>query len=741
MAKVRAKAPTNDEQTAKERFERRKSWFSMEMRRQEANRFQQALDEDYYDDIQWTPDEQAEIRRRGQNPVVFNEIKPTINWLIGTERRMRRDFKVLARNSSAPEASDDAETKTKLLKYLDDVNRAPFHRSQAFDDAMKAGMGWMEVGITADPEDEPIYIKSESWRNMLHDSLNPDRDINQGRYVFRFREIDLDIAKGYFPDKEDELEKAANADADGSQWSNGWPVAGMLGSATVPAKWIQYDTSNYLSNPRKRVLLIECWCMEPTKETTGAAKGSSQDRVRMQMHVSIMTEFDTILEAKSPYRHNKFPFVPVWAYRRKKDGLPYGPIRSVRGPQDNFNKAMSKSQFLLSANQMRVEKSAIDNESMTQEELRDEAAAPDGLLVFADGALSGNKVQVREHMDVGQGHLALADRASTAIRSISGITGENRSMDTTAKSGKAIIAKQEQGSMLTAEFFDNMLLAHQMEGELSLANIEQFYNDEKTFSVTGDRFKLDYTTINKRDPVTGEVTNDVTRHKAQFVIGEAPWRQSMAEAAFESAMNMLAQLAPMAPQVVVSILDLVFEWSDLPNKQTILQRIRQVTGMSDPDKGDTPEQQAKKQQDAAIAQKKFELEMAKLQADVNLATSKGTKLNSDEMLVKMTALYEAAQTAAVLAANPALTPIADAALASAGFVDGSGSPQTLGPDATPAAVVPPIPGAPTQGAAAVAPPEAGQQAAPPELQQTDGAQAGIETPRTTDGAQPPENAP
>jgi len=105
------------------------------MGRQQANRYQMALDENYYDSIQWTPDEAAAVRPRGQNPIVYNEVKPTIDWLIGTEWRMRHDFKVLARNDRSKEASADAQVKTKLLKYLDDVNRASFERSLAADDA------------------------------------------------------------------------------------------------------------------------------------------------------------------------------------------------------------------------------------------------------------------------------------------------------------------------------------------------------------------------------------------------------------------------------------------------------------------------------------------------------------------------------------------------------------------------------------------------------------------------------
>src|SRR3546814_6878251 len=77
-----------------QRFRRYKSWFWQEMSRQAANRFQMALDEDYYDSLQIAVDDAQEMLRRGQAPVVWNEVKPTIDWLLGTERRVRTDFKV-----------------------------------------------------------------------------------------------------------------------------------------------------------------------------------------------------------------------------------------------------------------------------------------------------------------------------------------------------------------------------------------------------------------------------------------------------------------------------------------------------------------------------------------------------------------------------------------------------------------------------------------------------------------------
>lgn len=276
--------------------------------------------------------------------------------------------------------------------------------------------------------------------------------------------------------------------------------------------------------------------------------------------------------------------------------------------------------------------------------------------------------------------------------------------------------------MVTAEVFDNMLHAHQLEGELMLSLIEQFYTEEKTFSITGERYKLDYTTINARDPATGQVMNPVYAHKASFVIGEAPWRQALAESAFESAMQMLGQLAPVAPQVVTAIIDLVFEWSDLPNKEEILRRIRQTTGMPDPDEGETPEMQAKQQMQAQMQQAQFEAEMAGIQAQIKEAQAKGEKLDAEAMAKRLEALYMAAQGAQVIAANPLITPVADELLKSAGFVDRAGQgvidPGLMQQQASQPMQPPMQEPMPEQMAGQI-----------PDPLQADGAMQGIETPR------------
>ena len=101
---------------------------------------------------------------------------------------MRRDFKVLARNDRSKETTADAQVKTKLLKYLDDVNRTPFECSQAVDDRWRGGLRVIKVGVHADPDDEAICVRSESWHNCLYDSLRLKRGSSDWRYFFRFKD-------------------------------------------------------------------------------------------------------------------------------------------------------------------------------------------------------------------------------------------------------------------------------------------------------------------------------------------------------------------------------------------------------------------------------------------------------------------------------------------------------------------------------------------------------------------------
>ena len=696
-----------------ERHDKRRAWFLAEASRQSANRAMMAKSEAFYDGNQYEFEDAQELRDRGQPVVVYNEVKPTIDWLIGTERKTRVDFLVVA-DDEGEEADNDATLKTKLLKYLDETNRASFERSYAAEDAFKAGIGWIEVGLRGDKNGAPIYIGAESWRNILWDSMATKRDLSDARYLFRIKVVDLDVAIALFPDKKDKLEACAQ-NGDDAEILRNWLGTGLI--AGLDAFSSQDDKLDYLTakpvdmfNTRERVLLLECWSREPFHNKEPGPFGIA-DPMTWRIMCSIMTEKDTLIESWSPFKHDRFPFIPYWAYRNKRTGLPYSPICQLMGPQEALNHRMSRSLYEASANQLLMEEDSFNPEVMDIDEIRRELDDPHGTAVFARGALAGGKVRDRDNNASAQFQLNLAQYDLNAIRQMSGVTGENRGLDTNATSGRAVLAKQEQGSLITMELFDNLLFARQMEGEMALSLSEQFITQPMTVRTSGDNGRNEYTRINDPQP-DGTYLNDITQRQAHFTVGEQAWKQSFAEAAFEQLMQVMTQLASAAPQIVVNLLDVIFEMHpNLPRKQAILKRIRSVNGQADESGKMTPEQQAEMQQKQQMAHAQFEAQMAQLQAQIREAQAKGEKLEADAMAKRLEGLYLSAQAAQVLAMAPQITPVADELLKSVGFKDMNG-PGVIDPAAMPPQ---PAPATPMQ------PPI-------PEMQQMDGGMAGSQTP-------------
>jgi hypothetical protein len=661
-----------DSEKGQELHARLISYYRQELTRQEANRFQQALDEDYYDNEQWSEADAQTLRDRGQAPLVYNVIAQSVNWIIGSEKRGRTDFKILPRGK---EDAKPAEGKTKFLKYLSDVNRTPFHRSRAFEEAVKVGIGWLECGVQDEDDGEPLYDRYESWRNMLHDSASTELDGSDMRYLFRSKWVDEDIANALFPGRKAQI---ASAVSDTTLFG-GFDAQ----DGDFPMDNAEFDREdNAISgavamHKRRRVRLIEAWFRMPEKvsrirggafsgqiydeedprhqETVAAGQGILVEKVMMRTRVAIMTTGDLLYEGSSPYRHNRFPFVAIWGFRRGKNGLPYGVIRGMRDIQDDVNKRASKAQHILSTNKVIMDEGAVDD----MDAFAEEVSRPDAIIVKK----TGKSIELNVDRELSTAHLDLMSRSIGMIQQVGGVTDELLGRSTNAVSGIAVQRRQEQGSVATNKLFDNLRLAVQLQGELELSLIEQYVTAEKQFRITNERGTPEFLTVNDGLP-----ENDITRTKADFVISEAEWRATMREAAAQQLSDMIAK---MPPQIAIVLLDLVVESMDLPNRDELVKRIRQVNGMRDPDATEmTPEEQAaiSAQAEAAAAQQ------AMMEAELAEKLSKTDKTEAETARIKRQMINDSvtATSTAMLAATsviqmPTIAKVADNILVEAGW--------------------------------------------------------------------------
>lgn len=680
------------------------SYYRQELDRQSENRFQMAIDEDYYDNIQWSEEEAQALKDRGQAPIVYNVLATSINWIIGTEKRGRTDFKILPRGQ---EDTKPAELKTMLLKYISDVNRLPFHRSRAFEDAIKVGIGWLEDGAQDEDDGEPIYSRYESWRNILHDSASTEMDFSDGRYIFRTKWVDVDVAKALFPGREAQIDSAA---VDATM------MTGIDdGDGDIPMDFAEFDRSNFgvsrtvVTHKRQRVRLIECEYRVPAKVQKlrgGTFKGEVYDpedpnhidalatgasrlvnKMMMQVRVAHMTVKDLLWEGKSPYKHNRFRFTPIWCYRRGRDNLPYGVIRGVRDIQDDVNKRASKAQHILSSNKVIMDEGALP-EGVSLDDFSEEVSRPDAIIVKRQG----KELVINAERELAMPHLELMSRGINMIQQVGGVTDENLGRQTNAASGIAIQRRQDQGTLATNKPFDNLRLAAQMQGELQLSLLEQFCTEQKSFRITNERGTAAFHSVNDGLP-----ENEITRTKADFVIGEADWRNTMREAAATELLNVISK---MPPQIGLLVLDLAVEFMDIPNRDEIAKRIRGATGMKDPDQTEpTPEEiaQAEGAQKAAAFQEAMaNAELENKQADTAVKLANAIKLGITGQREQSLAVKDrvdataAAMTAATAVITmPTIARVADGVLQEAGWQDYT-KPQQIGLPPMPGAARPPM---------------------------------------------------
>ena len=659
----------NEEQSGKpdrqKQLARFRDWEAQAKQAWAETRAEMAKDEDYKDGDQWTPEEIALLEERGQAPLVFNLCKQSIKWLTGTERRTRVDFKVVPRKK---EHGNAAEEKTNLLKFISDFNRAPFRVSKAFERAVTSGLGWLEESVNSDPSDEAVDVREVSWRFVWHDPFSREDDLSDARYLFVEKPIDLDLAQAMFPEHKEALRHAA----DNMLLTQGEEHDELL---TNPYLYDRDGGRTYIAGEeswnsvgrRQRVKMRSIWYREPMNcqvvRGDGAWDGAVYnqddetlrwvieqglgelvDSMKMVMHHAVYCDNILLVEGKqSPYWHNKMPLTPVWCYRRERDGMPYGVIRGMRDPQDDYNKRRSKALHILSAERVIMDEGAVDD----LDEFREEVAKPDAIIIKK----ANKDLRLVNQSTLAAQHIEMMHSSEAFIQSSSGVTDELMGRQTNAQSGKAVEARQNQGVATTMDIFDQLRQTLQLTGEKQLRLAEQFFDEDRMVRILGDRARASFVNVSEEG---------VFFSKSDFVVDEQAFQASTRHSMFEAMIEMVRGLDS---QIAIQLLDLVFDLSDLPQREEIVARIRTINGQQDPDhemtEEEVAEQQQQKQQQQELQMREVEANLQLLEGKAKDALASGDKKLADAIKAKLESMQKSLDVATTLRSAPQLGQVAD----------------------------------------------------------------------------------
>jgi hypothetical protein len=533
---------------------------------------------DYYDTDQYTREELARLRERGQPAIVINRIKPAINGIIGVTEKGRSDPKAWPRNPQDVDASDVA---TDVLRYIADFNRFKRTKQDVFRDMLVPGTGAALIGVD---DDHQVTITQIRWEEFFYDPRARRQDFKDARYLGIAKWMYADDVAGMYPAMAAQIEASVQA-AGG---------AGMM----IPDESFQDrplqgpGTGGAWVDPRlRRLLVVEMYWRE----------AGSWSR-------SVFTGTNVLEHGPSPYNDHKgrpdCPIEAMSAYVRRDNGR-YGAAWDMIGPQDEVNKRRSKSLHLLSV--ARVEAKDPQAINVDADVVRREAARPDGVLPLGWG-ISPNAAEF-------QGNMELMAEAKSEIERMGpnpAILGRNEQ----DASGRALLARQQSGLVELANLYGALEDFELRVYRQCWGRAKQFWRAPQFIRVTDDENSPKFVGLNMpiAHPATGEVLgykNAVAEMDVDIEIDAQQDVGNLQAEAFSEILD-LVKLSPVYQQQV-SLKQLIL-LSPIQHKRSVIDTIDEASQA----------QQAAEAQKQQLGQAHAVAQIEKTKSETQRNTAEGT---------------------------------------------------------------------------------------------------------------------
>lgn len=644
---------------------------------------------DYYDGNQLDNDILRKQAALGMPPAIEQLIAPAIDAVLGLEAKNRGDWRVTPDNDAT--GDDLAKAAGYKLNQAERKSKADRACSAAYLPQIGVGVGWVEVSRQTDPFRYPYRCQAVHRNEIWWDMKAVEPDLSDARYLIRRRWTPRAQVKLSFPKYAELIDRACGG------WYGYDPASSLdqgdtgLAQSFSDTRGSTIEEQEWNDSTSKRVCLFEVWYRrwvrvkilrmpdgriveydknDPKHIIALVAKlVPIEEAIVAKMRQAIFMGPHRLLDRATPYRHQKFPYVPFWGKKEDRTGVPYGLIRSMMFPQDNVNATTSKLRWGLAATRVERTEDAV---AMTDSQFRREVARPDADIKLKPEAMkNGGIFKVERDFQLSDQQWKLLDDSRNSINRVSGIRpglGDGR---TGASSGLQEATQVEQGTQMLADLNDNFSFARAEVGDLLLSLIvEDMIDKPETVKVPGMGLRDDLNVpVNQPvvDPTAGiqYLDNDIERAMLKVAVNDVPSTSSYRAQQLSSMSEAFKSMPPEFQRVTMPYLVALM---DLPTDtaEDIIKAVREAAQAPTSD-------QIEKQIADAVAQARMkdmrDLKLHELmarfpegaeQAKADLDRAKTFKTNAE-------ALYASYQTAATSAMDPRLAPVADAVAAAGGY--------------------------------------------------------------------------
>lgn len=535
---------------------------------------------DYKENRQWTSAELKELKDRGQPPTVNNQISVTVNRMVGQFVKQRSRISFKGRN---PDDEPTAQVLSDLFLFIRQNNDLEFEEKDMAEDGFTGGLGVLKAWVTYDDAFEPnIEIEQRDSLTIFPDPYSRRYNWNEdANFISEAIWMDLDDLKELNPNYAKKIESSYDTMA---------TEAGALSESD------RVRRENWIDQEHQRFRLIEQWyktkkrksvCIfadgsvfdkktkilrnpisqeemplddAAIKKLKATVRYEEYDRVVHTLNMAVFCH-GVLLEHKETDRRY-FPYIPYFV-NRKKSGEPYSLIFIALQMQDAINKRESKSLDLFTRNQVLAEKGAITNPTKFNEE----KAKPDGIMEVNAGALTQQKVQVVEHIEMAQGQLAMHNMAKDDFRRVTGINPDAMGEKSEMRSGIGVARKQQMTDVIIAPVFDNFRRTRAIEGRVVLELIQQHFTQPKIFYITDNLNAI------KSVALEPQHLEAIKQAIYDVVVDDSPDTTTMQQEQLQELGQILPQILPFGPVWG----KIMFQMSDIRNKDEILKMVDQAS--------------------------------------------------------------------------------------------------------------------------------------------------------------------
>ena len=299
-----------------------------------------------------------------------------------------------------------------------------------------------------------------------------------------------------------------------------------------------------------------------------------QRAVKSHKIVQYVCSANEILEGPNEWAGREFPFVVVYGEYVIVDGKTYwsGVTQTMMDSQRSHNETLSGVYETIALAPQAKYWTTVDQakglmgqwNQATEENLM-------AMLYNADPKAPGPPVRVGG-ADVPAALMRASQMSRDSMKSVSGIFDASLGEVSNETSGRAIRARQDQGLVVTYNYGDNMAKAIGRTCKIVLDLIPKVIDTPRSLRILGKDGAEKYIKVNHFDPITGEVVNDLSRGKYDFVVTQGPNFATQRQEAAET-LTALSQTDPTLMQVAG---DLIIQQFDYPLADEIAEPKRMM---------------------------------------------------------------------------------------------------------------------------------------------------------------------